>query len=539
MNNLYVGEDPVVISHALLSAVVLEQSPKGEAETIVEREPVRFNDVKELSLSYKRILRIDNMWEFTALTKLQLDNNIIESIQNLFYMPNLKWLDLSFNRIEKIENLDQLVNLEDLSLFSNNISVLENMDKQQKLQVLSIGNNCIEKLDNVLYLRALESLGSLGLAGNPCAEDPEYKTYVGAFLRNLTYLDYRLVREEWRAEGLKKHSYIIEEMELLEHRDEFEKEKKEKQSEQEERFREAFVEGLSGGQLFDQLFEDDKDGEHLSNLQGADEIRETLRGQVVPVCKQIFDVGIEKEKQRAEEISQLVKCLYEARRADQDKAVRLMDEFLAEKDALLGDIANAIDFAEETGINDETEESIDKAIQIYSEHCQKLWSQLMGSEVVLNDGLEEVIQEFGRNLTDMVSSMLEATQVLFAQLRDLEAGFTEQITELALHVLEKVIRNDEDVELPLETAELFTDKEVVMSLVAGSHDAHMQAIDGREDTMTSRLKTWLQSTIANMLKEEEERNRSRVIEINHFLDKQRDELDDFDVPRVQVLEDDI
>ncbi|XP_037091733.1 dynein regulatory complex subunit 3-like isoform X3 [Pollicipes pollicipes] len=498
MNNLYVGEDPVVISHALLSAVVLEQSPKGEAETIVEREPVRFNDVKELSLSYKRILRIDNMWEFTALTKLQLDNNIIESIQNLFYMPNLKWLDLSFNRIEKIENLDQLVNLEDLSLFSNNISVLENMDKQQKLQVLSIGNNCIEKLDNVLYLRALESLGSLGLAGNPCAEDPEYKTYVGAFLRNLTYLDYRLVREEWRAEGLKKHSYIIEEMELLEHRDEFEKEKKEKQSEQEERFREAFVEGLSGGQLFDQLFEDDKDGEHLSNLQGADEIRETL-----------------------------------------------MDEFLAEKDALLGDIANAIDFAEETGINDETEESIDKAIQIYSEHCQKLWSQLMGSEVVLNDGLEEVIQEFGRNLTDMVSSMLEATQVLFAQLRDLEAGFTEQITELALHVLEKVIRNDEDVELPLETAELFTDKEVVMSLVAGSHDAHMQAIDGREDTMTSRLKTWLQSTIANMLKlpstrrEEEERNRSRVIEINHFLDKQRDELDDFDVPRVQVLEDDI
>ena len=55
------------------------------------------------------ILRIDHLWEFTSLTKLQLDNNIIERIENIFCMPNLKWLDLSFNRIEKIENLDQLI----------------------------------------------------------------------------------------------------------------------------------------------------------------------------------------------------------------------------------------------------------------------------------------------------------------------------------------------------------------------------------------------------------------------------------------------
>ena len=65
-----------------------------------------------------------------------------------------------------------------------------------------------------------------------------------------------------------------------------------------------------------------------------------------------------------------------------------------------------------------------------------------------------MIQEFGRNLTDMVSGMLEAMQALFAQLRDLEAGYTEQVTELALHVLEKVIRNDEDVDMPQETTEV-------------------------------------------------------------------------------------
>ena len=38
-------------------------------------------------------------------------------------------------------------------------------------------------------------------------------------------------------------SYEIEEMDLLEHRDEFEKDKQRQQQEQEERYREAFVEG--------------------------------------------------------------------------------------------------------------------------------------------------------------------------------------------------------------------------------------------------------------------------------------------------------
>ena len=526
----------MVICHALLSAAVLEQGPKGEAETIVEHEPVRFKDVKELSLSYRKILRIDNLWEFTSLTKLQLDNNIIERIENIFYMPNLKWLDLSFNRIEKIENLNQLIHLEDLSLYNNKISVLENLDKQQKLQVLSIGNNCIDKLENVLYLRSLTSLGSLGLAGNPIADNAEYKSYIGAFLPHLTYLDYRLVQDEWRKQGLKIHSYEIEEMDLLDHRDEFEKEKKRQQEEQEERFREAFVEGLSEGQLFDDMFDGDKDGEHLYHMQGAEELRETLKTQVVPVCKQIFDVGIEKEKQRAEELSQLIKCLKEGRDLEQEKAVGRMDAFLIDRETLLGDIAAAIEMAEEAGVNDETEAAIEAAIQAYRDRCQSLWGQLMGSEVVLNDGLEEVIQEFGRNLTDMVSNMLEATQALFAQLRDFEAGYTEQVTELALHVLEKVIRNDEDVDMPQETTELFTDKEVVMSLVTGSHDQHLQVLDGREDRLTSRIKTWLQNTISNLLQEEEKRNRDRVIEINHFLDKQREELDEFEVPRVPEME---
>lgn len=38
------------------------------------------------------ILKIDNLWQFTSLTKLQLDNNIIEKIEGLNSLVNLVWL---------------------------------------------------------------------------------------------------------------------------------------------------------------------------------------------------------------------------------------------------------------------------------------------------------------------------------------------------------------------------------------------------------------------------------------------------------------
>ncbi len=38
------------------------------------------------------ILRIDNLWSFTNLRKLQLDNNMIEKIENLHMLVHLEWL---------------------------------------------------------------------------------------------------------------------------------------------------------------------------------------------------------------------------------------------------------------------------------------------------------------------------------------------------------------------------------------------------------------------------------------------------------------
>ncbi len=98
------------------------------------------------------ILRIENLWQFKNLRKLQLDNNIIEDVYGLEMLTQLEWLDLSFNNIEVIRGLSKLVCLKDLSLANNRIQCIENMDSlRESLQVLSLANNLIEDRDHVSF----------------------------------------------------------------------------------------------------------------------------------------------------------------------------------------------------------------------------------------------------------------------------------------------------------------------------------------------------------------------------------------------------
>ena len=49
---------------------------------------------------YIDILKIDNLWQFKSLVKLQLDNNIVEKIEGLDTLVNLVWLGESSNNFD-------------------------------------------------------------------------------------------------------------------------------------------------------------------------------------------------------------------------------------------------------------------------------------------------------------------------------------------------------------------------------------------------------------------------------------------------------
>ena len=79
--------------------------------------------------------------------------------------------------------------------------------------------------------------------------------------------------------------------------------------------------------------------------------------------------------------------------------------------------------------------------------------------------------------------------------------------------------------------QLFVDKDTIIGAVSASHDAHMLKIDNQEDDMMTRIKTWMSELIRDTHdKEEIERNRARIIEINKLIDHLREEVENIDLP---------
>ena len=64
------------------------------------------------------ILKIDNLWQMTVLTKLQLDNNLIEVIEGLDALVNLVWLGMNLDNILCI----MVISCETLSSLKSDLS---------------------------------------------------------------------------------------------------------------------------------------------------------------------------------------------------------------------------------------------------------------------------------------------------------------------------------------------------------------------------------------------------------------------------------
>ena len=74
--------------------------------------------------------------------------------------------------------------------------------------------------------------------------------------------------------------------------------------------------------------------------------------------------------------------------------------------------------------------------------------------------------------------------------------------------------------------QLLIDKDSVTNAVIASHDIHLVKIDSREDEIMKLIKQWLTVLIDETHNREDiNRNRGRVTEINNLIDHLRDEID--------------
>ncbi|XP_072549692.1 dynein regulatory complex subunit 3 isoform X2 [Salminus brasiliensis] len=502
---------PCVIDEEMLQKAVEEQGPQGQAGRIAKEEGIQYDEVIQLRLDYRNILKIDHLWEFTSLTKLQLHNNIIEKIQGIEKLTNLVWLDLSFNNIEVIEGLDTLVKLQDLSLFNNRISTIENMDTLENLEILSLGKNAISQLDNVIYLRRFKNLRTLNLAGNPVCQEENYKIFVAAYLSDLVYLDFRLLDEQTRERALTQ-------IEVMTNNEVQEKRAMEAQkiTEQElQLHKDAFVEYLNGPHLFHSMFADDAEASKLAYLPGVSKLLETYQTQLEALCMQIFEAGLTQHAQRQNEVDSFLTCSREAVSDNQQRSAQLAADFEESRRQVMAGMQKATDT-----------KLLETQISNYGDEISQMCDTLMTLELQLVDQLEDIIKDFERNISDMVGGFTEYVQGIFAQCRDLENHHHEKLLEIAVATLERVAKNELEEDLPDDVRLLFVDKDTVVNAVSASHDTHLLKIDNREDELITRINSWMTALIKSVQDEEIERNRKRISEIHNYIDHVRDQLED-------------
>ena len=151
----------------------------------------------------------------------------------------------------------------DCSLFNNKIEELKGLTALTALNCLSIGNNNIKQLmPAVHYLRPFLNLRMINMLGNPCSKDPEYYTRIIAHLRDIVYVDYRLVDPD-KVQAAKEQ-YQDELFEILEE----EKKKAEADEKMQEdlaflqRLKDANIEGAST--LLQTMLEDDPEQSKLA-----------------------------------------------------------------------------------------------------------------------------------------------------------------------------------------------------------------------------------------------------------------------------------
>uniref|UniRef100_A0A8D2LVD9 Dynein regulatory complex subunit 3 n=1 Tax=Varanus komodoensis TaxID=61221 RepID=A0A8D2LVD9_VARKO len=101
----------------------------------------------------------------------------------------------------------------------------------------------------------------------------------------------------------------------------------------------------------------------------------------------------------------------------------------------------------------------------------------------------------------------------------------EKLLEIAISTLEKIVKR---CALVIPTTIPCT-VHTIVNAVNASHDIHLLKIDNREDEIITKANGWASALIEKVHKDEIHRNRSRVMEINQYVDHLHSETDSLDI----------
>lgn len=388
--------------------------------------------------------------------------------------------------------------------------------------MLSLGNNNIKALDNLLYMRRFDNLRTINLKGNPVCLDAEYKNYLLAKMKNLRYLDYRLIDES--AIQAAKDLYQDELIELneKESQDERRKEKARSEAEKQAQHRDANMQGVEN--VFNEMFSD----------------AESKKLEVLPIWKELiasereefdklyssFETEMGKTaKLKQREIASHSEAWAKSRSGTQEASIKLIQKYEKEKKQLLREMPN-------------NEAVVYPKLTAHLEKADELWTLLMEQEMIQVEESTQLNAEFERRYGEVRASTLEIITNFFAKMHEMEKEFHEKLLVVVSRLLEASqlakpdsalggaaaaadddrVRGDvgED-ELTAEARQMLGDKDALMNSLSASHESRISKIDAKEEELQQGEKSREEALQLKNETDERERNRNRINEIAEYI----------------------
>ncbi|PNF16580.1 hypothetical protein B7P43_G07195 [Cryptotermes secundus] len=278
------------------------------------------------------------------------------------------------------------------------------------------------------------------MAGNPCVcnGNRDFRVYICAFLPKLTYYEYRIISAEERAIAEGSYKDILQQLEETEEKKRQTREDAEARTMELARHTEAFVENLDGDQLFSAMFTNDTDSKALFTMGDvATDVYNKFHDEAMNVIRQLFKVGLEQHEIRQEEIRQYYQCVDAAKEMNTVSCQQYTENFLERKAEIFLKIRNILKSIQDLLDMEESAAQVEYVARVqilsdqFNKECQTAWYELMAQELTLYEQLEEVNGSFQQNMTNLVSAFIKAAQSFFVQIRNLEASYSEELSEVA------------------------------------------------------------------------------------------------------------
>jgi len=161
----------------------------------------------------------------------------------------------------------------------------------------------------------------------------------------------------------------------------------------------------------------------------------------------------------------------------------------------------------------ETSEQPYAVIQYLHKQNDALFEKLMELEVSSSERYAESISAFESAYEELAKKTLEVISSFFGRLRDFEAAYNERIVVGASELLEKVAADQGTEYLHPEVQDMLRDKDTLMGVINGAHDARVARLDAKEDEMRTLEDGACKGLVKKVVDSEYTRNRTRVMEI--------------------------